>query len=412
VHRFHFVHAAGLGLNAPFEGVETVSDRVATSLAGATAGAWDDLVDFCIRKPVTFVVISGGLEADGRAGLHGLLRFRLGLERLSESGIHTLIALAPSDRQIRRVLLDETLSQVTVFPADRPATVEIESRGVPVACVSGQSSDGNSNLDLAGFFADAAPDTALVGVVPCDVATLEPLLDGHARKASYWAVGSAEQPSRRGFSPWIVESGSLQAVRPGAEQPARGAMHVEIEGAAVLAVNHIDLDRIRYACLQLTPQHGIADALLRHQIMDGLNRLRATHAGRGVLVDIELAGNRPETGESPSAQRATLDSLLTALREETASWDPFVWCNRLSIQADGKSTAEAARARGALGHAIVQQSRALQSNPLHRSYVFANRFDPLMRRWTSEIGGEEAEQLIDDATRIALRQVAIDEGPS
>jgi len=395
VQRFQFVHVAGLQLNAPFVGVRRTSDAITRSLTDAACGAWDDLVDLCLSKQVAFLAISGGIEDAELRGIRGQLRFRSGLERLSDAGIQTLISLDRCDQRIRDSLTADPISRVTVFPAEAPRTVRVESDGRRVACVAGQSADANdSALHLDQYFADAGDidaTTALVGIVPHDLQTVEGELDQAARKPCYWAVGHADTPSRRGFSPWIVEAGSLQAKAPTGDPAARGAMLIEADGSSVVSARHVELDRIRYASLQIAPGHRIDDALLRHQIMDGLNRLRANHAGRGVIVDIELERDLPES-------TAQLESVLTELRRETAAWDPFVWCNRLSVHPQG----EAPRPTNLLSQGVVEEGRALLSNPLQRSYFFANRFDPLMRAWTDELGSNAPQELVEAATRVAL----------
>src|SRR5690606_33490082 len=101
------------------------------------------------------------------------------------------------------------------------------------------------------------------------------------RSATYWALGGAIDPSRRGFSPWVVDSGALQARenRKG-ERAVHGAMLVSVDGNRVVAVDHAPLDRVRYARLAFAPKYALDAPLLVHQLLDELNRLRAAHSGR------------------------------------------------------------------------------------------------------------------------------------
>lgn len=396
--RFHFVHAAGLRLDTPFAGVGRVPDRIRDQLAEAPARAWDDLVSFCIDRGVAFLVVAGGILDPAAAATTAPLQFRNGLKRLSEHGVKTYVALGIEDGAVAEVLADARIGGVTVFPAATPATLKVEHGGAAIAAVCGQSASA-AGADVEAFFAGAAEGLPLLAVAPGPIDDLDRRVAARGRgKGSYWALGAAAAPSRRGFAPWLVECGALQA-RDGGQRGARGAMLVSVEGERVLAVDHVPLDRVRYAELSLVPRFPADDALLCHQIMDELNRLRAAHAGRALLVDVVVEGPVAAGGETllaPQRGRA----LLQRLREDTAAWDPFVWCSTLRPSAarvqDGDVVTDP------LARAVVQQARALLANPLQRSYTFARRFEPLMRRWTSELDTGDAERLIEDATAVAL----------
>jgi hypothetical protein len=388
----------------PFRGVGRVPARIRDTLAEAASRAWNDLVDMCIAREVEFVVVVGGDEAGDDDDLNSRLRLRSGLKRLAEHGIRCFLTIDGDDCRLSEMLPDSSPKRVTVFPSDAPQSFVVEHRDRPVAVVCGQSRAPAGTIDYGRFFAGAPTDLPRIGVVPGALADLEGALAADGPKASYWALGDHPEPSRRGFSPWIVEAGSLQGRAPIAgERGTHGAMFVEVEGGRVLAVDHVAADRVRYAQLELTPKFTTDEALLSHQIMDALNRLRATHAGRALLVDIvfEPAAN----GSLPAFSRADAASLLSRLRVETESWDPFVWCSNLDVARHDpvEPTGDA------VAQAIVQESRALLGNPLQRSYSFARRFDPLMRRWTSELDTVQAEKLINDAAALALNSIAADQ---
>lgn len=399
--RFHFVHTAGLRLGMPFRGIGRIPARIRDTLAAAASRAWDDLVDACIAREVEFVVVVGGDEASNDHDLNSRLRLRAGLRRLAEHGIRCFLTIDGDDSRLSELLPDSSPTRVTVFPSDAPRSFVVERRDRSVAVVCGQSRAPGGTIDYAKFFAGAPADLPRIGVVPGSLADLEGALAADGPKASYWALGDQPEPSRRGFSPWIVEAGSLQGRAPTAgERGAHGAMFVEAEGGRVLAVDHVAADRVRYAQLELTPKFTTDEALLSHQVMDELNRLRATHAGRALLVDVVF--KPADHGSLPVFSRADAASLLSRLRVETESWDPFVWCSDLTFapQHPLDSNGDAA------AQAIIQESRALLGNPLQRSYSFARKFEPLMRRWTSELDTVQAEKLITDAAVLALSSIA------
>ncbi len=401
MHRFHFVHTAGLRLDAPFQGVGRVPPNVRDVLADAAAGAWDDLVDACIARGVEFVIVAGGIEAGHEGSLGGRLRLRAGLRRLAEHGVRCFMSLREGDLRTEEMIPDSNGSRITVFPSDRPLAIAVERGAQLLATVCGQSAPAQAPVAYRDFFSGSPADAPRIGVVPGSLEDLERALAAGGPRASYWALGDRSEPSRRGFSPWIVESGTLQSRTPSpTEHGAHSAMLVEVEAGRVLAVDHMAVDRVRYEQLDLAPRFALDDALLCHQVLDELNRLRSTHSGRALLVDVVLTP--AESGPAVTFSPDRAGALLERLREETESWDPFVWCSSLRMP-----TAPPAEPLGDdLAQAIVQESRALLGNSLQRSYYFARRFEPLMRRWTSELDNDGAERLIADATVLALQKAA------
>ncbi len=401
VHRFHFIHAAGLHLAEPFGGVGRVPAPVQSVLSQASLAAWDDLVECCIGKDAAFLIIAGGICSRQAGTIAGRMRLRRGLKRLADHHIKCFLALRSTDDDAVDVVSDLRASEITIFPADAPLTVRIEHRGEPVAWLCGQSEPVEGGIDPAAFFSTATDQFPRIGALPAAVETLEQQPEAIRRRASYWALGSAPAPSRRGFSPWIVECGALQArSNTAAERGQRGPMLVSVDGDRILAVDHVPLDRVRYAELTLVPRFALDDGLLCHQVLDELNRVRATHAGRALLVDIVLHDDRGGLGAGVEL-RAQATSLLQRLREETRAWDPFVWCSNLRTLPIAPASQQAA---DPLGKAVLEESRALLANPLQRSLTFARLFDPIMRRWTSELENDDAELLIAEATALALQQ--------
>ena len=401
MNRFHFVHTAELRLNAPFRDVGRVPDAILSEVCEASAGAWKALVNACVEKEVAFLVISGGIDARENVGLRGHIQFLNGLDTLAKNHIPVFIALGPDDEAVAMTLagggLQQTETQAIVFPTHSPAVMTVERNGGPLAYVAGQSKCTADDVDYSQVFSGVPDDAPRIGVVAAASAAVEPHICETVHKASYWALGTSESPSRRGFSPWIVEAGALQA-RSASSEGARGAMLVEIDDGRVIAVDHLPLDQIRYASLRITPKHSLQDRQLCHQILDELNRLRAGHSGRGLLVNIEFESD----GHGFAVDSPDLDHVLSGLRRHTATWDPFVWCNEIKVL---PTAIEDQSASAPLALSVLQEARALPTNPLQRSYYFTQRFEPLMRRWTSELQSGDADRLLANATQLALHQV-------
>lgn len=394
MHRFHFVHSAGIHLDLPFRHIGRAPLQIRAALHEAAAAAWDDLIDFCIRKDAAFLLIAGGVFGEGGGTLTARLRMQRGIERLGAHGTRLLIALDAADAVHGDIGEEWRAAGAVVFPADRPQVVHVEYRGEVVAAVAGRSAGAASEADLAEYFSGAVDGPLRIGVAAGVADHLDQVAEQVRRQASYWALGGAALPSRRGFSPWIVQCGELQARgRRPLEPGPRGAMLAAVDGTRIVAVDHTPLDRIRYADLTVAPQHALDAPLLVHQLLDELHRLRAAHAGRGLLVDIVLQPS--PTAAAGYASKALLDRL----RAETAAWDPFVWCADLRCAVELPTGDQIS---GRSGRAIVQAAQALIANPMQRSYAFARHFEPLMRRCTAELQSGDAERLIAAAVATAL----------
>jgi hypothetical protein len=398
-----FVHAAALRLDQPFEGVGVATPAVSAALVAASVDAWDELVRLSIARRAAFFVLAGGLFGD-EIGVRAQARLRRGLLRLGEHGVQVFVALGAGEAGCREwFAAHDWPSSLTVFPADRPFVARVVRDGTHVATVAGQSCDGELPLDalLAALPADAAPP--LVAVVPCAGADLGfdvAAPDRAPAAVDYWALGGSAGTSRLGFHPWIVSPGPLQA-RDGAESHLgpRGAMVADIHDDRVVAVELAELDRVRWLRIEL----GAGRRGLRDDLSAELLKLRAAHAGRGLVVDIEVSN--VARAELPSARR----QLLAELRQAVRSWEPFVWCNSLRFLPTSESDFAATWQRDELAATVVQQSRALLGNPLQRSVFLAQRCEPLLRRWTAEMEVDETEALIGEAARLAVDTLVAEE---
>ena len=90
---FRFVHAADLHLDSPFKGLLDLPrefEHLAETIRDATFKAFDSLVRLCIDEKADFLLVAGDVYGDADRSLRAQIRFREGLARLNDKGIHSL----------------------------------------------------------------------------------------------------------------------------------------------------------------------------------------------------------------------------------------------------------------------------------------------------------------------------------
>jgi DNA repair exonuclease SbcCD nuclease subunit len=85
--RFRFVYAGDLHLDTPFACTRAASPRVGEVLREATFQAWERVVSLSIENSAAFVIVAGDLYEASQKCLQAQLRFREGLNRLSQHQI-------------------------------------------------------------------------------------------------------------------------------------------------------------------------------------------------------------------------------------------------------------------------------------------------------------------------------------
>lgn len=336
-----FVHAADLHVDSPLVGLERYEGAPVAAIRGATRRALENLVDLCLREDARLLVLAGDLF-DGRwRDFNTGLFFVAQMKRLREADVAVVIARGNHDAESvipRHLPLPDNVREL---PTTRPATIELDALGV---CVHGQSYATKAVTDdLAARYPQGIGGALNVGVLHTD-------LDGrpgHDRYAStsvrvledrgyaYWALGHVHTREVVSSSPWIVFPGNLQG-RHAREQGAKGATVIDVEGQVVRSVEHVALDVVRFATIDvaLDAADGVADAI---------DRAREALAG-----EVERAEGRIVTaqvrfvGASDAHARLSFDPDRTASEVRAAAID--VGDGRLwvaGVRADVRGTATA-----------------------------------------------------------------------
>ncbi len=341
---FCFVHAADLHLDTPFKGIGATTPAVATALREASLEAFDNLVALCLARRAAFLVIAGDIYDGADRGIRAQLRFRTGLDRLSQAGVATFVVHGnhdPVDSGWSAVT--EWPPLVTIFRTAGVDAVPVVVDGVQVALVQGISywrRDVTENLALR--FSGRRGPGLQVGLLHCNVSGVG---EGHRAYSpcsvedlaqvglDYWALGHVHSRTvlsgrPYGDEPWIVYPGNLQARSPKpSERGPKGAVVVEVRGGDVAEIEFVACDRIRFATVSvdLSPLRSLDS--VRDALEEAAQSELEAADGRSIVVRAVLRG-RSEIHQLLKGADSS-SKLLESLRDGFETSGAWIWWDRL-----------------------------------------------------------------------------------
>jgi len=220
---------------------------------------------------------------------------------------------------------------------------------------------------------------------PCTVADLA------AAGMDYWALGHIHQYQRLAEGrPWIVYSGSLQAVKSN-EQGPKGAVVVEALGDTVTAVEFAPLGRVRFARAEVDiagepDLPSLQKAILAQSVSDGSD----------LLLTVILTGRGPLHHDL--RRQGTIEDLTRDLREELGIASPFVWIDRIVDHTHAELDRKTIVRRGDFSAELMRMSGLLQADPEMLEQVLTDLWRPSGRFDEEDrlaILGEAEERALD-----------------
>ncbi|MCA9715350.1 MAG: DNA repair exonuclease [Myxococcales bacterium] len=309
------VHAADLHIDSPLRGLGRIEGAPTQDIRLATRRAFVHLIDFCLERAATLLILAGDVfDGEWRDFNTGLFFVRQ-LARLRDVGARVVMIHGNHDAESALAQHIPLPEHVRLLSAEAPETLEYADLGLAVHGQSYYSRVVADNLAEAyppprrGLLNVGVLHTNAVGAsehknyAPCTVAQLV------AHGYDYWALGHVHKRSVLHERPWVVYPGNLQG-RHVRETGPKGCTAITIEHGRISAVDHRNMDVLRWAELELTlgpkpvrfaqGQGSAAEAdddAARDTLEVLLERIRrglAAHArdanGRPVIVRITISG--------------------------------------------------------------------------------------------------------------------------
>ena len=408
--RYRFVHAADLHLDTPFEGVERVDARVAALLRDASLEALDGLVDLAIAREAAFVLVAGDVYDGADRGVRAQLAFRRAVERLHRAGIETLVVHGNHDPVVDGWSAVRAWPEgVHVFGHGGVERRRVEREGELLAVVHGMSyAHRDTAENLSRRFARTADDALQIGLLHANVGDLTTpayspctVADLAASGLDYWALGHVHLHAVvHDGQPWVVYPGALQGRSSHAgERGAKGACVVEVEDGAVVGLEHVALDRVRFAAPDVAID-GVADLPELEAVLAERGAVELAEAdGRSVLVRARLTGRGAVHADL--IREGVMPGLLEALRAGAPEDAPWLWWEGLRDATRPALDRQAVAARGDLASEVLGLADRLEAD--------ASALDDALTRWLAIRHEPVASATFTSAVDLALDLVAGDE---
>jgi len=352
--KFCFIHAADLHLDTPFSGIREAAPDVSDALRRASLDAFDDLVDLALEREAAFVVFAGDIYDGPERGVAAQLRFRRGLERLTEAGTASFIVHGNHDPvKVGWSAIREWPELVTIFGHRRVESATVEWRGEAIATVHGISYERREQTEnLALRFERGDGPGIHVGVLHANVGN-NPDHDPYApcslsdlvrADLDYWALGHIHTRQILCADPWVVYPGNLQGRSPKpSEMGPKGVYVVEVDGMDIAEPEFVAVDRIRFQELALDVS-GMDLAAVEAELLARGDAALADADGRSLLVRCVLRGSGDIHDDL--TRQGAVEELLGELRAASEGSAPFLWWESIQDRTARAVDLEAIRERG------------------------------------------------------------------
>jgi exonuclease SbcD len=339
---FKFIHAADCHLDSPLAGLERYEGAPVDVIRNASRGAFEGLIQLALDKEVTLVLLAGDLyDGDWRDFNTGLF-FAGQLARLGEAGIQVFLVAGNHDAASQITQSLQLPPNVTRFDTKRPQTVMLDEPGI---AIHGQGFDKPAVTDdlsagypepVRGRFNIGLLHTSLTGrpghapYAPCTVEGLS------ARGYDYWALGHVHSREVVSTDPYIVFPGCLQG-RHARESGAKGCTLVTVSDGAVVALDHHDVDVLRWSLCEVDLTDVTTTERLTDRIEEALRQEVEAAGGRTVAMRVRLTGATP----LDSALRADPDAWVEQVRAVAARLvRNDIWVEKVKMETRGVRSLE------------------------------------------------------------------------
>ncbi|MDP7147739.1 MAG: DNA repair exonuclease [Nitrospinaceae bacterium] len=346
---FRFLHCSDLHIDSPFKGLSSVQPSLAERFRNSTYLAFQNIVKLALQEEVDAVLIAGDIYDGSDKSLQAQLKFRRGLQELSDAGIDTFIVHGNHDPLDGWSASLDWPERVHVFSGTQVERQPVIKNGIVKAHVHGISyptRDVKENLALK-FIRDDKQGFAIgllhtnVGhqaghddYAPC---SMDDLVAGNM---DYWALGHIHSfQVLRESSPAVVYSGNTQS-RHMRETGEKGCCLVTLHKNASPVIQFIPTDVVRYVHDEVDLSGRISLEEVIHAVRAKCERLADQIKERDVFVNLSLNGRTQVHSELKRGD--TLESLQEEIRTYFEGRTPSVWLS-LKLETDGLYDIESLR---------------------------------------------------------------------
>lgn len=301
-------------------------------IRGATRAAFDNLVQRALDEEVDFVVIAGDLFDGDWKDMGTGLYFARAMGRLAQVDVPVFLLSGNHDAESVLTRSIPWPDNVKLFGTRRPETHVLPEFAVAVHGQSFATPAVTDNLVLA--YPDAVEHHFNIGVLhtalagrlghaayaPC---SLEDLRSKHY---DYWALGHVHEHEVVSEDPFVVFPGNTQG-RTIRETGPKGAVMVTVEDAQVVTIEHVELDVLRWAHVEVDCTGAAAAAVASLMRASLLSIWQADAAGLPLVARVSLTGETADAG----ALHDSVSSIRDDARAVAASISPDLFIERVKV---------------------------------------------------------------------------------
>lgn len=301
-----FVHASDLHLDAPLGNLGLLGEERRRELAECATKAWDNLIDLCLQRQASFLVLAGDIFDDAQAGVAVQIRFHKGLRRLADDGVQVFVCHGnhdPLSDGFRPV--GDLPEGVVRFAPGTPQTHSVTLReSGEVAQVSGVSFGQRTeteNLALRFRGIDrlsGAPHVAVLHAnvgghpghdpyAPCSYDDLA------AAPVDYWALGHIHKRDVHPLSSGgrAAYCGNLQgrSFKP-AECEPKGVLVVPIVGDHFGEPEFVQCDAVRFVRSEIVVEPSDSIVEVSDRLVETARLIGEEHSPRPVAWEARITG--------------------------------------------------------------------------------------------------------------------------
>ena len=331
---FKFIHCSDLHIDSPFKGFSSVGNSLVEVLRKSTCQAFQNIVELALKEKVEAVLIAGDIYDGAEKSLEAQLKFRHGLQKLSDKGIDTFIVHGNHDPLDSWSASLEWPERVHVFSGTQMECLPVERNGVVKAYVHGISypkrdvtenlskkfSRGNGEGFAIGLLhSNVGHQSGHDNYAPC---SMDDLI---AAKMDYWALGHIHRFCvLRESNPAVVYSGNSQA-RHMRESGEKGCCLVTLNKNTVPLIQFTPVDAVRYIQGEVDLSGTITLEEVIHAVRSKCEYFADQTKQRDVFIDLSLNGRTQVHSELQRGD--TLQGLQGEIRTYFQGRTPSIWLN-------------------------------------------------------------------------------------